>query len=198
MGQHVGVARSGEGRDVAVVLAEDDVAEGVAVVEVAPVVEPRRRVGDHHVALAPTDWYMEPMRVDSGSLSGAWIQLTVVSEGSSSSHRVLGGVLVTDLQAVGADGGRLQPDLAVAGVGAQEGEVDAAGVGRGRPLAHGLGPVLVVTQAEEATMVHEELRLGVQVDVGPVGHVQPEALEVEQQRQLVADEVGRPRAQVWG
>ena len=42
-------------------------------------------------------------------------------------------------------------------------------------------------------MVHEELRPGVQVDVGPVGHVQPEALEVEQQWQLVADEVGRPR-----
>ena len=108
-------------------------------------------------------------------------------------HRVLGRVLVTDLQAVGADGGRLQPDLAVAGVRPQEGEVDAAGVGRGRPLAHGLGPVLVVAQAEEAAVVREELRLGVQVDVGPVGHVQAEALEVEQQRQFVADEVGGAR-----
>ena len=34
-------------------------------------------------ALAPTDWYMEPMRVDSGSLTGAWFQLTVVSAGCS-------------------------------------------------------------------------------------------------------------------
>src|SRR5579862_8606904 len=31
--------------------------------------------------LAPTDWYMLPMREDSGSLSGAWFQSTVVSDG---------------------------------------------------------------------------------------------------------------------
>src|SRR5580698_10171424 len=31
--------------------------------------------------LAPTDWYMLPMRELSGLLSGAWIQLTVVSAG---------------------------------------------------------------------------------------------------------------------
>ena len=43
-------------------------------------------------------------------------------------------------------------------------------------------------------MVHEELRLSVEVDVGPVGQVQAEALEVEQQGQLVADEVGRARS----
>jgi len=144
------------------------------------------------LALAPTDWYMEPMRVDSGSLRGSWIQLTVVSEGSSRGHRVLGRVLVNTPAGGWGDRGRLQPDLAVAGVRPQEGEVDAGGVGCGRPLAHRLGPVLVVTQAEEATMVHEELRLGVEVDVGPVGHVQPEALEVEQQRQFVADESRPP------
>ena len=34
-------------------------------------------------ALAPTDWYMAPMSVDSGWLTGAWFQLTVVSAGCS-------------------------------------------------------------------------------------------------------------------
>ena len=34
-------------------------------------------------ALAPTDWYVEPIMVDSGSLTGASFQLTVVSAGSS-------------------------------------------------------------------------------------------------------------------
>ncbi len=133
------------------------------------------------------------MRVDSGLLTGAWFQLTVVSAGCCVCHRILGGVLETDLQAIGTDRGRLQADLAVAGVGAEEGQVDPAGVGGGSTLAHGLGPVLVVAQAEEAAMVHEQLRAGVQIDVGPVGQVEPEALEVEQQRQLVADEVGCAR-----
>ena len=108
-------------------------------------------------------------------------------------RRILGGVLVADLQAIGADRGRLQSDLAVAGVGAEEGQVDAAGVGRGRALAHGRGPVLVVAQAEEAAVVGEELGPRVEVDVGPVGQVQPEAFDMEQQGQLVADEVGRSR-----
>ena len=40
-------------------------------------------------------------------------------------------------------------------------------------------------------MVGEELRPGVQVDVGPVGEVEPQALEVHQQGQLVAHEVRR-------
>ena len=42
-------------------------------------------------------------------------------------------------------------------------------------------------------MVGEQLGPGVQVDVGPVGQVEPEALEVHEQRQLVAHEVRRAR-----
>ena len=40
--------------------------------------------------------------------------------------------------------------------------------------------------------LRQQLRAGVQVDVGPVGDVEPEPLELEEQRELVADEVGRP------
>ena len=97
------------------------------------------------------------MRVDSGWFTGAWFQLTVVSDGCWRCQRVLGGVLVADLQPVGPDRTGLHADLAVAGVGTQEGEVHAGGVRLRRALPHGLGPVLVVAQAEEAVMVHEEL-----------------------------------------
>ena len=193
MGQHVGVLRAGEGRDVAVVLSEDDGAEGVAVGEVAPVVEPRRRVGDHHVGLGPDRLVHGPDEGRLGVVDRRLVPVDRCERRLLADDRVFGGVLVTDLQTIGADRCRLHADLAVAGVGPEEGEIDAGGVGRGGPVAHGRGPVLVVAQTEEAAMVHEELRLGVQIDIGPVGHVQPEAFEVEQERQLVAHEVRRAR-----
>ena len=39
-------------------------------------------------------------------------------------------------------------------------------------------------------MIGEERRVGVQVDVGPVGHVEAEALHLVEHRELVAEEVG--------
>ena len=40
-------------------------------------------------------------------------------------------------------------------------------------------------------MVGQQLRALVEVDVGPVGHVEAQALHVEEQGELVAEEVGR-------
>ncbi len=48
-----------------------------------------------------------------------------------------------------------------------------------------------MTEAEEAAVVSQQAGVGVQVDVGPVGHVGTEALQTEEEREFVAHEVRR-------
>ena len=84
MGQHVEVAGTGQVGHVAVVLALDDLGQHLPGGH--PGARPRtRREGSvtTRSASAPTDWYMLPISVLSGSLTGAWFQFTVVRLGSS-------------------------------------------------------------------------------------------------------------------
>ena len=47
-----------------------------------------------------------------------------------------------------------------------------------------------MAQTEQCPVAVEELGPGVQVDIGPVGHVEAQPLGLVDHRELVADEVG--------
>ena len=193
VGEHVHVGRARQRRHVAVVLPLDNHCERLAVAEVAAVPEPRRGVGHHQVRLGPDRLVHGADEARLGVVDGCLVPVDRGERRILGRHRVLAGILVADLQTVRADGARLHPDLAVAGVGAEEGHVDTVGDRRRDTVAHRVRPVLVVTQAEQAAVVGQQARVGVQVDVGPVGQVGTEALEAEEEGELVADEVRRPR-----
>ena len=84
--------------------------------------------------------------------------------------------------------------MAEDGVGAEEGHVHTAVTRRLGLVAHGAGPVLVVTEGEEGLVPREELPPLVEVDVGPVRDVEAQGLDQGDEGELVAEEVGRTSA----
>src|SRR4029079_2769048 len=83
---------------------------------------------------------------------------------------------VVDLQSVRAEWGVGEPDVPVDLVAAEEGEVDTAVAGGGGGGTHGGRPVLVVPEGDHRAGAVEEVRVGVQIDVGGVAQRDPGGL----------------------
>ena len=157
------------GRHVAVVLALDHRGQTLAVGHAAPVEQPVGGVDDDQVVVGPHRLVHGADQLALGVVDRVLVPVDRGQLRIGAGHGVLAGIFVTDLEAVGADRRRLESDLAVAGVGPEEGQVGALVQGVGGPGADRGGPVLVVTQAEQAPVVGHQVGVHVEVDVGPVG-----------------------------
>ena len=133
-------------------------------------------------------WYICPMSSRLGPVHRRVAELTVVCDGIGAPDRV-GGRPVVDHVAVGTERRRLEPDLAVDRVGAEEREVHAR-VARLLPaVEHRLRPVLVVTERQERLVLLHQLAALVEVEARDVGDVEVQLLGAHDERELVADEV---------
>jgi hypothetical protein len=77
-------------------------------------------------------------------------------------------------------------------VATEESQIDPAVAGGGGGLAHGGGPVLVVAQGEHRAGAVEQVRVGVQVDVGGVAERYPGVLGYPDRGQLELEELPGP------
>ena len=73
-----------------------------------------------------------------------------------------------------APGGGLEANLTKRGVGAEEHEVDAVVAGGFHPVAHLLGPILVVSERQERFVCEQALGMPVSIHIRRVCDVEAE------------------------
>src|SRR5581483_9563297 len=176
----------------AVVLRPDETFQPVALLQPGPRVDPRRRVADDQVVLYGVAVVVVADQRAFGL--GDRRQAPVDGDGLvvDAVHRVLAGALVVDLLTVLAQLAGLESDLAEDGVGPEERDVHALVARLSGRVAHLGRPVLIVAKGEQGLVVQQLPASLVEVDVGPVGDVQPQRFDKRDQRKLIAEEVARP------
>ena len=113
--------------------------------------------------------------------------------GIATGQGVLEGIAVGDLFAVGSQRAGLQTGRTQIRCRPQKGQIHPPGQPVDLGLAFGAGHELVVTKRQQRLVVDQQLRVLGQIDIGPVGDIQPPLLGEADQRQLQSQEIARPR-----
>ncbi len=188
---HVDVRRRG-GEDSIDLVAEHARQHGAGL-KVRAGAHPARAVGDHHVRVerVVVVHHADQRRLGTVDRCPDGLAPQIGRERRIGTHDRVGGVLVAHDGAIGLTGGdaRLQADLPIDHVGAEEAEIHPGVARRLHRVVHLLGVVLVVTDGQECRMVEQRRGRGVRIDVGGISGVEPLAFEESHHVDLPAQEL---------